>query len=59
MKAYNTMYGIGSAKYVLNFHNGIKTHPDGSPFFDMELFKNKKKLQSCIKELESNGYIKE
>jgi len=59
MKTYNTMYGIGSSKYVLNYHNGVKTHPDGSPFYDMALYKNKKKLQSHIKELESNGYIKE
>jgi len=50
------MYGIGSSKYVINYHNGIKTHLDGSPFFDIALYTNKKGFQLRIKELESNGY---
>jgi hypothetical protein len=58
MKTYNLQHGIGKAKHVINFHDGIKTYPDGSPFFDIALFKNKKEFQSRIKELESNGYIK-
>ena len=59
MKTYNVMYNVGTVKYLLNYHDGIKTHPDGSPFFDIALFKNKKKLHARIKKLESNGYIKE
>ena len=59
MKTYNLQYGIGSAKYVINFHDGVKPHPDGSPFFDIALYKNKKKFQAHIKELENDGYIKE
>ena len=30
MKLYYIQYGIGKAKYVINFHNGIKKHKDGS-----------------------------
>jgi hypothetical protein len=53
------MYNVGKAKYVLKSHDGIKTHKDNSPFYDIEIFKNKKIFNSKIKELLSKGYIKE
>lgn len=53
---YSIMTNIGKAKYVVNFHDGIKTHPDGSQFFDIAIFKNKMKLADFIKELVSKGY---
>ena len=56
MKTYNVQYGIGSARYVVNFHNGEKTHNDGSPFFDIEIFKNKRKLKSFTSSLKKQGY---
>ena len=56
-KQYRTMHCVGSSKYVLNFHAGVKTHKDGSPFFDIEIFKNQKKLNTKIKELRREGYI--
>ena len=34
---YNVMYGIGRAKYVINTHDGISTHPDGSPAYGYTL----------------------
>jgi len=55
-KEYNIMYNIGRAKYVVNSHDGIKTHRDGSRFFDVAIFKNKKKLNLYIKSLKENGY---
>jgi len=58
MKTYNLQYGIGKAKYVINYHDGIKTHSDGSPFFDIVLFKNKKEFQARIERLENSGYVK-
>ena len=58
-KSFYTMYNVGKAKYVLRFHDGIKTHKDNSPFYDIKIFKNKKILNTKIKELLSNGYIKE
>lgn len=56
MKIYYIQNNIGRAKYVVSFHNGIKTHKDGSRFFDIEVFKNKMKLNTFVKELENNGY---
>jgi len=55
-KRYNTMSNIGHAKYVVNYHDGIKKHSDGSDFFDIAIFKNKKKLNDFILELVNNGY---
>lgn len=56
MKEFYLMQNIGKAKYVINFHNGIKKHNDGSSFFDIKIFSNKKKTNSFIKELKCDGY---
>lgn len=44
---------VGTTKYVVSYHNPKqpKYHPDGSPFFDIRTFKNKKKKDAFIKEL--------
>ena len=55
-KRFHLMFNIGTAKYVVNFYDGLKTHSDGSPFYDMQIFKNMKKRDSFIKELVNNGY---
>jgi len=55
-KQYYTMNNIGRCKYSVNFHDGIRTHKDGSPFFGIALFNNKKKVAAFIKKLESEGY---
>lgn len=36
----NEMYGIGHAKYVVNYYTG-KKHQDGSDFYDIRIFRNK------------------
>jgi len=56
MKEYYLQENIGRAKYVVNYHNGIKTHKDGSRFFDMGIFSNKQKLEAFVKELIRKGY---
>jgi hypothetical protein len=56
MKVYNQMFNVGNAKYVVNFHDGIKTYKDGSAFFDIRIFKAKTKLTKFINELEADGY---
>ena len=56
VKLYNTSFGIGTAKYVVNFHDGIKRHKDGSRFYDIRIFSNKKEMGKFIKELEKDGY---
>lgn len=58
-KKYNIMFGVGQAKYVVNFHDGVKTHKDGSPFYDIALFSNKTVFNRFVKELEKQGYNKE
>lgn len=55
-KNYYVRENVGKAKYLLNFHNGVKTHPDGSPFYDIEIFRNKKDLARAIKQLKAEGY---
>jgi len=56
MKVYYIQYNIGHAKYVVSYHNGHKTHTDGSIFYDIEIFKNKVALNSFVSELNRQGY---
>lgn len=48
---YNIMYNVGKAKYVVSYHDGVKKHKDGSKFFDIAIFKNKKKMKEFINKL--------
>ena len=57
MKRFNVMYNVGKVKYVVNFHDGVKKHKDGSDFFDIKCFKNKLKFNAFIKDLEKQGYL--
>ncbi len=56
MKLFRTNFNIGRAKYTVSAHDGVQTHKDGSPFFDIEIFSNKKKRDAYIKKLVSEGY---
>lgn len=56
MKAFYTMNNVGRAKYVVNHHNGVKQHPDGSPFFDLSIFSNKRKMTRFVNGLKREGY---
>jgi hypothetical protein len=56
-KTFRYQCGIGTAKYLVSFHDGVKTHKDGSPFFDVRIFKNKKALALFVKSLKQSGYI--
>lgn len=56
MKTFYTMDNVGTTKYVVNYHDGVKIHRDGSQFFDIRLFKNKKKRDSFIDGLRKQGY---
>jgi len=53
---YYIQHNIGLAKYVLNFYDGIKKHKDGSNFYDIAIFHNKKELERTIKGLREKGY---
>jgi len=58
-KRYNVKQNIGKSKFVVDFHDGKKKHRDGSDFFDMKIFNNKKDLEKFEKELKTKGFIKE
>lgn len=55
-KTFSTMQNVGSAKYVVNFHDGVKTHSDSSPFFDTRIFKSKKARDRFTRGLLRAGY---
>ena len=56
MKTFYLEYGIGECKYVVNYHDGEKTHEDGSLFFDIAIFKNKTKANRFVRGLILTGY---
>jgi hypothetical protein len=58
-KAFKVNPGIGSSKYSISSHDGVKKHKDGSDFWDIEIFKNKVDLEKGIKKYTSNGFVKE
>lgn len=58
-KVFNTQMGIGKAKYVVNFHDGKKTHKDGSEFYDIGIFKNKNDFEDFQEKLRGQGYTEE
>ena len=56
-KKYKTMQNVGKVKYLVSFHDGEKTHKDGSEFFDIRTFTNKISFNKFVKELQTNGYV--
>lgn len=58
-KTYNIQYNIGFVRYVVNYYDGIKTYKDGSPFYDLATFSNKKKMNDFIRLLKTEGYTEE
>lgn len=58
-KVFRRQDNIGKAKYTVSKHDGIQVHNDGSPFYDIAIFKNKKKLEKYIRDLEKEGYVEE
>jgi len=55
-KIYYIQHGIGKSKYVVNFHNGLKQHKDGSDFYDVRIFTNKKDLKRFETKLLQESY---
>lgn len=56
-KLYNEMSNVGACKYVVNTYDGHDTHPDGSPFFGIAIFSNKRKKDQFLRRLRTEGYI--
>lgn len=57
MKRFHIKYNVGKTKYLVSYHNGEKKHKDGSDFFDITIFKNKKIMNTFINNLKKEGYI--
>lgn len=55
-KFYYEQHGIGKAKYTVSYHDGVQKHKDGSPFYGIKIFKNKKDLNEFISKLNKEGY---
>ena len=55
-KMFRTGHNIGKAKYTVSEHDGVQTHKDGSPFFGIAIFRNKKKMQAYVRKLMAEGY---
>lgn len=55
-KVYYFQYNVGSSKYVVNYHDGEKKHPDGSDFYDIFLTNNKRTLAKFVNGLKKQGY---
>ena len=55
-KVYYFQYNVGSSKYVVNYHDGEKKHPDGSDFYDIFLTNNKRTLAKFVNDLKKQGY---
>lgn len=54
-KEYNTLT-LRRGQHTVNFFGGVKRHPDGSKFFDMRVFKNKRDADSFEKDLKKQGF---
>jgi len=55
-KKFYMMDNVGRAKYTVNFYDGKKKHSDGSEFYDIEIFKNKRKRDDFVESLIKDGY---
>ena len=56
MKRFNYIQNIGKCRHVINFHDGEKTHADGSPFYDVRIFGSKRTAHKFMRDLVANGY---
>jgi len=48
---YSTFYNVGKVKYLVSYSKGTKFHKDGSEFWDIACFSNKKKMEQFIKKI--------
>lgn len=57
MKTYHYTHRIGNSRHCVSYHDGAKTHQDGSPRFDLEICCNKRRLAAFLKRLHAQGYV--
>ena len=59
MKCFYYLQNVGKCRHVVNFHDGIKTHLDGSPFYDVTIFSNKRAAHRFMRGLIADGYTED
>lgn len=57
IKNFYEQMNVGKAKYTVIFFDGESLHNDGSPFYRLATFKNKKKKDAYVKNLIKSGYV--
>ena len=55
-KSFNVMANVGKVRHMVNFHDGKQTPRDGSPFFDVRTFSNKRARDRFTAQLLKEGY---
>lgn len=55
---YYISHNVGKAKYVVNYYTG-KKHDDGSDFYDIRIFSNKKYMNRFVGLLEVHKQLAE
>jgi hypothetical protein len=58
-KAFKINPPIGRSKYSISAHDGITKHKDGSPFWNILIFKNKADLERRANYFRSEKYSEE
>jgi len=56
---YYEQHNVGTAKYSVSYHDGVQTHKDGSPFYDLKIFRNRKLKEAFLRGLRARGYESE
>lgn len=56
-KTFRVQHRIGTARHVVSFHDGEKTHRDGSAFFDARICRNRRNLKAFTRGLVEQGYV--
>ena len=56
-KTYYTQNNIGKVKYTISYHDGLLNYNDGSPFYGIYCFSNKREYRKRLKELIADGYV--
>lgn len=56
MKMFYLQDNIGRAKYTVSYHDGQSKHNDGSDFYAIRIFRNKKALAGFVEALRRDGY---
>lgn len=56
-KTFRVEQNVGRVRHLVTFHDGAKQHQDGSPFFELRTFRNKRECARFVRTLKAQGYI--